>query len=230
MKKSHESAFNADMARLAYVSNLNHIWEKATHLATPLSYPKNAIIPHSEQQGVYFIQEGAVVLSYIAPGGRERISLSYGKSSIFNEARAFADNDVLGFFTCTTDTSLFFFPKDLLLHPSFIQEYPDLIKNLLSSMGSKILLHYVYLSEMGTGSGLSHLCRFIVSLSVENGGRHVFPAKRTQQEVCNILGIHRATLARMIKKLKEMGVISSFKERNVTIEDYDLLVELSLDR
>ena len=109
----------------------------------------------------------------------------------------------------------------------FITKYPDIVRNLLFTMGAKILLHYSFLAEMGTGSSIGQVCRFILSLSKKNEDASMFPVEMTQQEVCDLFGMHRATLARILKKLKEMGAISHFTARKVVITNRELLVGIS---
>lgn len=219
--------FDINMAQSAHIVNLNMVWEDALDLSTQLNYKKNTIIPHEKHQGVYYIKKGKVKLSYISPNGQERIALTYDIHSIFNEARVFSGYQACGFFTCLTDVKLYLFPKELLQSSEFIQKYPLIIKNLLFTMGAKILLHYSFLSEMGTGKNIVHVSRLILSLSANHDNALTFPAQMTQQEVCDLFGIHRTTLARILRRLKDMGAISAFTARKVVISNYNLLLTLS---
>lgn len=225
--KNSKQVFDISMAQSAHIANLNLVWEDALGLASRLVYKKNTIIPHVEQQGVYYIKKGQVRLSYISPAGQERIALIYDTHSILNEARTFAGCEVAGCFKCATDVELYLFPKALLLQAEFIAKYPEIIKNLLFTMGAKILLHYSFLAEMGTGSSMVQVCKFILSLYAKNNNASTFPVNMTQQEVCDLFGIHRATLARVLKRLKEQGVISHFTAKKVVITNHALLVEMA---
>ena len=226
-KKVEDQVFDVNMAQSAHIMELNTVWEDALPLGSKLIYKKNTIIPHIEQQGVYYIKKGRVRLSYISPSGQERIALIYDTHSIFNEARVFAGYDPAGCFKCATDVELYLFPKNLLTKTEFIIKYPEIVKNLLFTMGAKILLHYSFLAEMGTGSSMAQICKFILNLSARNDNLFTFPANMTQQEICDLFGMHRATLARNLKRLKEMGAISHFTMRKVVIIDYNLLLTLS---
>lgn len=223
----NKQIFDINMAQSAHVKNLNLIWEEALTLASKLVYPKNTIIPHVEQQCVYYIKKGQVRLSYIAPSGQERIALTYDTHSIFNEARVFSGYESIGCFKCITDVELYLFPKELLTKEEFIIQHPKIVKNLLFTMGAKILLHYSFLTEMGTGSNLAQVSKFILNLSAKNDNRSTFPVDLTHQEICDLLGIHRATLARILKRLKDMNVISFFTRRKAVITNYELLAKIS---
>lgn len=80
---------------------------------------------------------------------------------------------------------------------------------------------------MGTGSHIVHICRLILSLSQKNGNSLRFSAEMTQQEVAALLGVHRTTLARILRRLISMGVISKFTNREVCIENRELLLQLA---
>lgn len=225
--KDINQVFDMSMAQSAHIANLNLVWEEALDIASKLVYTKNTIIPHVEQQGVYYIKKGKVRLSYISPSGQERIALTYDTHSIFNEARVFAGYEPTGCFKCASDVELYLFPKKLLLKNSFITQYPDIVRNLLFTMGAKILLHYSFLTEMGTGSSMSQVSKFILSMSAQNNNNSIFPINMTQQEVCDLFGIHRATLARTLKRLKEMEAISHFTSRKVIITNRETLMNIS---
>jgi CRP-like cAMP-binding protein len=80
---------------------------------------------------------------------------------------------------------------------------------------------------MGTEEPTIHLCRFILSLFHKNNSRTSFPCGMTQQEVANLLGIHRVTLARAIAELKQLGVIAQFTRKEVHISNVVLLTHMA---
>jgi len=215
--------FDEDMVRSARVAGINREWQKSLHYATRYVFPKNAVIPHDSKPGVYYLAKGAVVLTYCSACGRERITLFYEEGSIFNEARTFSGYDPDGRFSCATDVEVYLFSKQLLFDFDFIRKNPNLIQNLLKTMGMKILLHYSFLSEMGTGNRMMHVCRLLLSMSKKNGNLLLFSAGMTQQEVANLLGMHRTTLARILRRLIKIGIISKFTLREVRIVNYELL-------
>lgn len=215
------------MAQQARMSGLNEQWKSALHHASHLTFPKHAIIPHNEKPGVYYLARGEVVLTYCSSCGKERIALYYEEGSLFNEARTFSGYNPAGIFTCATDVEAYLFSRECILNTEFIRNYPELICNLLTSMGAKILLHYSFLADMGTGSHLVHMCRLILSLSSKNGNRLRFSAEMTQEEVAALLGVHRTTLARILRRLISMGIISKFTNREVCIENRELLMQIA---
>ena len=50
-----------------------------------------------------------------------------------------------------------------------------------------------------------------------------------QQDVAALLGIHRATLARILRQLRDKGIIGAFSCKEVVIRDARRLEELALN-
>lgn len=229
MVNESESAGTALLTRdykLAQVADLNRCWEKLLHLARRHVYAKHAIIPHQRNNSFYYLSDGLVGLFYTASCGRERLTLRVKPGCIFNEARPLSGLAPEGRFVCMQASVIWHFPEHLLGDPAFISRHSEQISNLLRSMGTKILTHYIFLAEMGTGSHETHLCRFIQALVCGKRQRNI-PCNMTQEEVASLLGIHRTTLARLVRRLKKRGVISSFTARNITIENREELDKLA---
>ncbi len=219
--------FDAALAKNARIRDANREWEEVLHLATRRSYPKNAVIPHHEFPGIYYVATGVVLISYISSCGRERNTLYIEAGTLFNEARSLTGYEPGGRFTCLQDVELYSFPEDLLSDLDFIRAYPHLILSLMRSMGGKMLIHYSFLADMGTGSHLAHIARFLLGLSAKHGNAAQFRSGVTQQELADLLGIHRATLARSLRQLKEMGILDSFTNRDTRIADMRRLAQLA---
>ena len=82
-----DTAVNLSLAKMGQITDLNREWEEVLHLGMKVSYSKNAIIPHEQTRGMYYLAEGSVSISYSTLGGRERLDLSIGPGCLFNEAR-----------------------------------------------------------------------------------------------------------------------------------------------
>ena len=226
-QQDHSNVYEEFMAHQARLPGLNTQWEAALQHATHLKFPKSAVIPHRTRPGVYYLAKGEVILNYYTSCGQVRTALYFEEGSLFNEARTFSGYNPAGIFSCLTDTEVYLFTRECILDAAFIRQYPELISNLLSTMGAKMLIHYSFLADMGMGSHLVHICRLLRSMSQKNNNSLRFPGRMTQQEVASLLGVHRTTLARTLRRLVSMGVISKFTRKEVCIENRDLLFELA---
>ncbi len=214
---------------LGYVGEIaaqNCPWREVLHLAIPLFYERGNIIPHTSSGGFYYLTKGEVVVSYYSAEGIERLALFVKPDCIFNEARSVSSFNPICHFRCVTDTEVFLFNKNLLADEHFIITYPHLIANIMSSMGTKMLIHYAYLAEMGVGTPTMLLARFIIEAYKQNKHEHVFPLNMTQQDIASLFGIHRTTLARAIQQLQRRGAIDLFTSKKVIINNINILHEI----
>ena len=215
------------LAEIGHIATLNSPWEEVLHLAIRMDCPKGTVIPHLRVAGMYYLASGSVTISYFSSCGRERLALYIHPRCLFNEARTVSGFEPGGRFLCTSDSVLYRFPEKILESHDFILQYPHLIVNIIKSMGIKMLIHYTFLAGMGTGDHVVHLCRFIYSLFQQNSEKTTFPCSMTQQEVANLLGIHKATLLRAVAQLKRLGVIRHFTHKAVHITNAELLKSIA---
>ena len=216
------------LARMATVKELHRCWEDILDMATRHVFEKDAIIPHKKLRGIYYISSGSVSIFYITPDGQERLTLRIGPGCLFNEARSISQYNPEGIFYSTSKTVIWRFPENILQEETFIAAHPRQIASLVRSMGIKMLIHYTFLADMGAGNHEAHVCRFILDLSRCHDNSRIFPSPMTQCEVASLIGIHRATLLRILHNLKKKGVIARFTQREIVILDLPLLEELAL--
>ena len=167
------------------------------------------------------------MLSYLSNKGKEIKALYYFENSIFNEARTFSSLDPTCKFQCIEDCKLIFFPRSLFKPDEFLQENPDIFKNLLTNMADKILLHYHALTGLRANSDLVNVSRFIWQLYLDNGCKKSCEISYNQQDIADILGVHRTTVARSIRTLKEAGAILSLSRYSLTVGNLNALLEMA---
>ena len=127
-------------------------------------------------------------------------------------------------FHCITDVTLRRFDGSLLHDEGFIRSYPHLI----ASLGVKILAHHTILAHFGTGGALAQLCRFCFNLSDANGGAEEFAPGISQTQLARLLGMDRATLVRLLQKLRRIGVILELNRDRLVIGDMKKLRQLAV--
>ena len=206
----------------------NTIWQSIVHLGKKFSLPAGTIIRHNQYHGVFYIRKGRVCISYFSKKGKEIKALYYDAGSIFNEARTFSILNPEGAFTCIEDCELYFFSRDMFKSTEFIKKYPQIIQNLLSTMGEKILIHYYTLTNLRAETDLINVAKFIYQLYEENKELR-FKIAYNQQDIADILGVHRTTVARSLKTLKEYNIIQSCSHYEVVISDAGRLKILAED-
>ena len=207
----------------------NAIWQSIAHLGQKFFFPAGTIIRHNQYRGIFYIQKGRVCLSYFSGKGKEVKALYYNQNAIFNEARTFSVLNPDCTFVCVEDCELCFFSREIFKGTDFIRSYPHIIQNLLSTMGEKMLLHYYALTSLRADTDIVNVSRFILQLYREHGKKLTFNIAYSQQDIADILGVHRTTVARAIRKLKEDDILVRMSRYEIVISDLDGLKKVAHD-
>lgn len=215
---------------------LNQCWKEVLDLADTLEFPQGSQLTlNTERENFfYFLEHGRLSLVHDTENGKTRtITTMEEAGTLLNVTHALA-RQMTDFiekgchFHCITDVTLRRFDGRLLHDEEFIRAYPHLIANLMASLGVKILAHHTILSHFGTGGALSQLCRFCLNLSEANGGAEEFALGISQTQLARLLGMDRATLVRLLQKLRRVGVIQELNRDRLVIGDMKKLRQLAL--
>lgn len=215
---------------------LNKEWEEVFQFTTELEYPQGTQLTlNTERENFfYFLEKGRISLVHDTENGRTRtISTMEEAGTLINVTHALA-RQMTDFiekgchFHCITDVTLRRFDGKLLHDVEFIRAYPHLVANLMASLGVKILAHHTILSHFGTGGALTRICRFCLNLSDANGGAEEFAPQISQTQLARLLGMDRATLVRLLQKLRRLGVILELNHDRLVIGDMKKLRQLAM--
>lgn len=211
---------------------LNLVWEKALHLAEPMTFSPKTVITGTlsdygnSRQGMYYIKRGLIRLSSLSPGGQERTMLFMGGGVFFNEIPMILHpGDAV--FTSMEVTETFFFHKKTLT-PDFIRSYPELMLNLLESLSKKSQFFYNQLSTAGMFGSFANTCRALYCMHLFNRQKGQIIPRLTQLELSALLGIHRSSLHKALTRLKDEGVIGAYNRKHLTIYNPDALYHYAL--
>ena len=207
----------------------NTVWATILHLAArhayPAGYPLDLI--GAALTDFYYIEKGRLLITYTSQNGRERPILTIEHGNIFNASTALTGFDNPDSqYLCLDDTILWRFPGSLLTSPDFVRQYPELIINLMQSLGNKTLQMHQTLSYTGPDTELVQLARWL-SRAADDHGALSFRPNLTQQDLANMLGIHRATLVRCIHTLRKQGIVRRFSRNALDIIDPNALHRLA---
>ena len=211
------------------LNGVNSPWEQILHLASRYAYPKGRLLLLDDRaiRDFYYIEHGRLRITYASKGGQERAMLEIRRGTIFNEASALVGYDNPDTqYLCLEDTVLWRFDGGLLTDSAFVREHPEQIINLMRSLGGKTLTMHEQLSYTGTSRALIQLGRYLLR-SVQTHGGPTFRPDLTQQELAAALGIHRATLVRCIRTLRERGILGAFTRSRLEIIDLTALKALT---
>lgn len=167
---------------------------------------------------LFYIESGEVHVLFDTLDGRVRSVVSFEAGSMFNLAQAAARSEASGQYQCVTDAVIWRIPGAILHDLDFAAAHPALMISVIHQLGRIVLTHHTFLTDMLMDDFVIRFSRFLLSLSQEHDALDFAPGL-TQERLSAMLGIHRATLARAIRSLKDEGVIDGFTHRRVHILD-----------
>jgi CRP-like cAMP-binding protein len=213
------------------LTDLNKPWEKVLSLGSPVTFAARSIIPPKTRpgdEGLYFIKKGRVRLSNISFNGQERIMLYMGSATLFNEVPMFQYSAGSAIFSAMESTRAVFFPKKIFTK-NFIAQSPGLFLNLFESLSKKSLCMYLQLCTLRTMSSFGNVCRILYCMHLFNRVHGVVNPRLTQQELAAFLGIHRSSLHKTLNRLRDKGIIGTYRRNTLDIFEPEKLKCCAID-
>ncbi|MBR3880667.1 MAG: Crp/Fnr family transcriptional regulator [Mailhella sp.] len=208
------------------IRELNSVWREVLHLGKHQFLAKGTrrtCLPQDDFFG--FLDKGLLRLSSLNSEGSERIALYIEKGCIFNEQSCMQSAPMTtAFFLAMEDSEVWFFPRSLLRDRKFVLEYPQQMINLVQSLSQKT---GAFFSQLDENFGLpleASVCRYLYR-AVEKDTSIVRP-HFSQSDLALALGLHRSTVCRILKGLRERGILGDFTKTKLEILDKDALYSL----
>lgn len=150
-----------------FLSGLNIPWRILLPTATKIMSPAHGSVENMAPcVDFFYLARGRVFVTQSDVTGRERVMFCLGPDTLFNEAPAVAGFDALNSpFICDQKCIYYRFSHTLLHDPGFISNHPDLISNLMTGLGIKVLIHHTSLSNFNNNvPAITRLSRFLASI------------------------------------------------------------------
>lgn len=207
------------------LEDINAPWCEVLHLGVRCCFPKHHMEPGNRLRGFYFIAKGRVRLSYLGETGEERGTLYLGHGCLFNEIPALASELLynVGFY-CLEATETWRFDATLLEDVDFLARHAHLVANLLCSMARKSSVFFFRLARTRSTTSMNRLCELLLQLT---DGAHRDKLRMSQSDAAAMLGLHQTTVARLIRRLREKGVIGRFTKSELQVLDVARLREMA---
>lgn len=210
----------------------NKLWESVLELGQKHVYEKGAIVLGGGKpvDYLYYLHAGRIKFSKLTADGDEKILWYINKENIFGAAPFFDRRpirDMCNMLTALEDCEVYTFSRECF-SKEIVVKYPELLENLIQSMAYKIFLG---LNRGGDLSSLpSRICkvlRYVIQREQGTGAadKKIRSKGISQQELADILGVHRVTLNNAISQLKREGIIEHISKRSLVINDIGRLNE-----
>ena len=209
----------------------NSVWREVLHLASHQSISKGSrwMDDGTHTATFSFLDKGMMRLSSLDRNGNERIFLYIGQGCIFNELGVLNNGPNQTPFSSAAifaleDCEVYHFPQSILQDEAFVLRYPTLMMNLVHSLARKAGAFFSQLDESAGLSPETLVCRYLFRAMEE--GMHATRPPFSQTELALALGLHRSTVCRILRQLRDGGILGEFTRHKLEIKDRDALWHL----
>lgn len=218
---------------VAMLGPMNAPWRSVLSMGSKFIVAPNTAL-HFNDDGLldfYFLASGRLRLMHCAENGSERTILYLGPGNIFNDATSLVGYDAPDCTFITVERSeIYRFAGQLLKDMGFLRDYPQLISNLMSSLATKVLMMHVGLSSSTGVSSTVRVCRFLCSLARQHQNKLEFDPGLSQYDLANLLGLHRASIVRVLSDLRKSGTVLKFTKHHLRIGNLEQLCRTGEER
>ncbi len=213
---------NEGFARLSLcLTNVGQKFSELLEKSEEYSYSKGKVITPNPDK-LYFITKGTVQLTCTTASGLEWILLFLQQGCIFNEYGILNENSIMNY-RCQSDVTVRGIPTSYIFSEEFSQNYPHLILVLLKVLTIKEAIYYSYVSDLAFASAKGRVCQALLSLLKDECEQQCIIPNISQAEIATMMGLHQTSLARVVKQLRQEGIIGSFTKKKLEIFSYEKL-------
>lgn len=206
-----------------FLEDCNASWRSVLHLANKQIIPKSFTWVEPNAKIFSFLDSGCVRLECLSFSGKQRIALFINQGCIFREVTILPFESGNKFRLVTTEESVIYnFPSSLLTDNNFIKAHPELISNLTFSLMEKTKILFSRLADDNEENIEKTVCFYIDKLADKYEGDADAP-RISQSEFATAIGVHRSTLGKVLKKLRDENILGCFIRNRIEILDREKL-------
>ncbi|MDO4314046.1 MAG: Crp/Fnr family transcriptional regulator [Eubacteriales bacterium] len=174
-------------------------------------YPKNFLLAEagSKTAFCYIVTSGRVVSYEYSTEGEERIYSVNEAESVLLEENLLFGYDVPVNIRTAVESELICIDQPTLYKA--VYENSEIAMDLMQSLSMKTLSSQEQMKCMNDHSAIQKVCNLLLIFAdrygVMESGEIIIREKLSQEYISNLLGINRITVVRVIKELKERGLV-----------------------
>ena len=201
-------------------------WETVLPLATLREYRKNETIIQAGQtlEALGLLKSGVAKTVAVDAAGHEKIIWFMESGCVLGETPLLNEKPCAYYFQAVERCQVYWFSKDVLFG-MILPRYPEITKALLSIMARKIHVLSTQTEEQAFLKPLVRVAKVIYLFygnKKETGWKEYPSLPVSQEEIANLLGLHRVTVNQALQSLRIQGVLEN-NTRRIIVRDLELL-------
>lgn len=205
-------------------------WESLLHLGRPMTFKAKEAVPAYQDghKGFYYLKHGKARVTYQGPHGRDITLYHLGEGTLIYDIAAHnfqTRYTVYGI----TPLEVYFFNLAGFLTEQFAAEHPKLMLSIINAQSMKNMHYMRRLINVAGGNAFSNTCKLMLELSRSYGNALELPLGVTHEEIASLLCVRRSWLGKILRRLKDEGVITRCTKSRLVISDIDKLTAYAAD-
>ena len=187
-------------------------WEKLFHLGQRCFFKKGSVIIKEGQyiQHLYYLRIGEIKTTVTSAEGLEKTIWYIQEGCVFGETPLFNDKPCVYVFSAILDCEVYLFSRETVIQ-EIIPKHPEVVLLILSVLTRKVHVLSTQVEDLTFRQPMARVSRHIYLLAYQNGKQvregSPIPIKITQQDLANMIGVHRVTVNNVLRKLEDEGVL-----------------------
>lgn len=205
-------------------------WESLLHMGRPMTFKAKDIIPPYQDghKGFYYLKHGKARVTYQGPQGRDITLYHLGEGTLIYDIAAHNFQTRYTVYAITP-LEVYFFNLSGFLTEQFAADHPKLMLSIINAQSMKNMHYMRRLINIAGGNAFSNTCKLMLELSRSYGSALELPLGVTHEEIASLLCVRRSWLGKILRRLKDEGVITRCTKSRLVIADMDKLIAYAAD-
>ncbi len=180
---------------------------------------------------VYCLEEGLCALHSVSVSGKERIYQYFLPGDFIGFIPAYRrsyPDDTFYAFSITAKSACSLYQVPYTTFREFVDSHPEFYRWLFETAVTHYDSALIHCYTLQDGDNFTSLCQALIELAILEDSRYIIHRDFSYNEIASYLGIHTITVTRLMRRLKDMGVIAKDGHATVIL-DMDRLTGLACE-
>ncbi len=208
----------------------DYCWDGVLPYGSSRKYRKKDIIIAAGQtlDALAYLKSGFIKTVFQVEGGQEKIIWFMEAGCVLGETPLLNNKPCAYYFRAVQDCQIYWFSKAVLFDV-ILEKHPKLTKSLLTIMARKVHVLSTQLEDQVFRKPVFRVAKLIYQYyrgRKETGQRDYPPLPVSQEDIANLLGLHRVTVNQILQTMRSGGILENHTHR-IIVRDLGLLEKLA---